>query len=65
MKYEKRQIVCLPNAVASASANPLLKEIPVADGPHGSHTTSEPTHPMSSPHPLLVCLKAWFCNLNR
>jgi hypothetical protein len=40
MKYEKPQIVCLPNAVTSVSANPLMKEIPVADGNQSSHTTS-------------------------
>jgi hypothetical protein len=40
MKYEKPQIVCLPNAVISVSANPLMKAIPVADGPQSSHTTS-------------------------
>jgi hypothetical protein len=40
MKYEKPQVVCLPNAVTSVSANPLLKQIPVADSPQSSQTTS-------------------------
>jgi hypothetical protein len=31
MKYEKPQIVCLPDSVTSISANPLMKPIPVSD----------------------------------
>ena len=38
MKYEKPQIVCLPDAVTSVSANPLMKPIPVWDGPQSTHT---------------------------
>jgi len=40
MKYEKPQIVCLPNAVTSVAENLLMKSIPVADGPQSSQTTS-------------------------
>ncbi len=40
MKYEKPQVVCLPNAVTSVSANLLLKQIPVADGDQSTQTTS-------------------------
>ena len=40
MKYEKPQIICLPNAVTSVSANPLMKEIPVADSPQSNQSTS-------------------------
>jgi hypothetical protein len=36
MKYEKPQIVRLPNAVTSVSANPLLKHPAPPDGPQGS-----------------------------
>jgi hypothetical protein len=38
MKYEKPQIVCLPDSVTSISANPLMKPIPVSDGAQSTHT---------------------------
>jgi hypothetical protein len=40
MKYEKPQIVRLPDAVASVSANPLMKRFPPHDGPDSTITVS-------------------------
>lgn len=40
MKYEKPQLVCLPNAVTSVSANPLMKLAPHSDGPQSSIATA-------------------------
>jgi len=39
MKYEKPQLVCLPNAVTSVSANPLMKPFSHSDGPQSSITS--------------------------
>jgi len=38
MKYEKPQLVCLPDAVTSVLANPLMKRQEPSDGP-GSQIT--------------------------
>jgi hypothetical protein len=38
MKYEKPQIVCLPDAVVSVSANPLMKPVAIPDGEQSTHT---------------------------
>jgi len=40
MKYEKPQIVCLPNAVKSVSANPLMKHPGPPDAPNVLITAS-------------------------
>jgi hypothetical protein len=40
MKYEKPQVVCLPNAVTSVSANPLMKPIPESDGGQSTQTAA-------------------------
>jgi hypothetical protein len=40
MKYEKPQIVCLPDAVTSVLANPLMKREPPTDGPGSSITVA-------------------------
>lgn len=39
MKYEKPQITCLPNAVKSVSANPLMKQPGPPDSPNDVITT--------------------------
>jgi len=46
MKYEKPQIVCLPDSVTSISANPLMKPIPVSDGAQSTHTAGGRTSAM-------------------
>ena len=40
MKYEKPQIVSLPNAVTSVSANPLMKPIAGHDGGQSTLTAA-------------------------
>jgi len=40
MKYEKPQLVCLPDAVTSVSTNPLMKPDTPGDGPQSTHTTA-------------------------
>jgi hypothetical protein len=40
MEYETPQVVQLPDAVTSISANPLLKQVNVPDGPHSTIATA-------------------------
>jgi hypothetical protein len=40
MKYEKPQLVCLPDAVTSVSSNPLMKPGGPSDAPQSQQTSS-------------------------
>ena len=49
MKYEKPQIVRLPNAVTSVSANPLLKHPAPPDGGPSTSIIAGPVSPCHRP----------------
>jgi len=40
MKYTKPEVVQLPDAVTSISANPLMKQVNTPDGPHSTIATA-------------------------